>query len=335
MGIFEELYMAVQVNNYFGSYYPNYQFSPFMMNSCMMPPIQSSPFMNTWVMPPMGMNNGFQQMQGLMTAYMHGSYLGMMLNMQIAAAASQQMTLMQQMQALQPSTVQPQTKPQENDGDSEVSGKNKNKEKTEKTDKSEGKGKTTPKTQTVTTEMKNQIINGTYTGDNVKVNGITHYRYADCKTSDRVSVGNGKQLHKDAAEAFNKMKAAAAKEGISLNVHSGLRTAATQKDLFSNKMKTKNRSFEDNLKWSAPAGFSEHHTGLALDINCAESSFANSKEYKWLKEHASEFGFELSFPENNAQGVGFEPWHWRYVGTNGEYKSVFAAARDNDPRFKS
>ena len=333
MGILKELIM-VAINNYFGTSY-----------------CQPLPFMSTWILPNYDMG-GCNQMYGILQAFMSGSSMGFMLNYQSmmqnymnACRQAQQMAYMQQMQV-----PQMQNQPAQTDGTGGVSGGKSDKadksdkkgkaeksdktdkpDKTEKTDKSDKK--TTPKTQTVTTELKNQIIGGTYSGDYVKINGITHYRYSDCKSSDRVSVGNGQQLHKDAAAAFNKMKEAAKKEGISLHVHSGLRTAATQKTLFSSKMKTKNRSFEQNLKWSAPSNFSEHHTGLAMDINCAESSFVNTKAYKWLKDHAKEYGFELSFPENNAQGVGFEPWHWRYVGTNGEYKSVFAAARGNDPRF--
>ena len=46
------------------------------------------------------------------------------------------------------------------------------------------------------------------------------------------------------------------------------------------------------------------------------------------------FGFELSFPKDNAQGLGFEPWHWRYVGKTGEYKKIFEDTRKNDLRFK-
>ena len=68
------------------------------------------------------------------------------------------------------------------------------------------------------------------------------------------------------------------------------------------------------LKYSAPSGYSEHHTGLAVDINETEEWFKDSPAYPWLLEHAGEFGFENSFPENNVQGLGFEPWHWRYVG---------------------
>lgn len=193
--------------------------------------------------------------------------------------------------------------------------------------------KTAPKEQAFTPELEQSIINGTYSGRFVKVNGVTHYRYENCKKSDRVSAGNGQLLHKDAADAFKKMQAAAKKDGISLHVHSGLRTTDVQLQLFRNKMVQKHRSFKENIVWSAPSGFSEHHTGLAMDINCASNSFGSSKEYKWLKAHAKEFGFELSFPENNAQGVGFEPWHWRYIGRNGEYKNIFADARANDSRF--
>jgi len=270
-------------------------------------------------------------------AYMFGMIMGIRARQtvlqQMMAQQAQMAAYAQQAQQAQ-QNQQAQT---DNEQETEVASKSEKSE-PEKSEKTETPAKpekstTEVKSQTLTKDLKNQIIAGTYSGQYIKVNGVTHYRYADCEPSKRVSVGNGQQLHKDAAAAFNKMKAAAAKDGISLHVHSGLRTVATQKGLFSSKMKTKGRSFEQNVVWSAPANFSEHHTGLAMDINCASTSFGKSKEYKWLKAHAKDFGFELSFPENNAQGVGFEPWHWRFVGENGEYKSVFAAARGNDPRF--
>ena len=70
-----------------------------------------------------------------------------------------------------------------------------------------------------------------------------------------------------------------------------------------------------------------------MDINDTEERFKNTKASKWLNEHAQEYGFELSFPENNAQGLGYEPWHWRYIGKNGENIEIFRSARNNDPRF--
>lgn len=209
-------------------------------------------------------------------------------------------------------------------------------EKTEtKSEKTESQKTTTQpsKAQKITPELQKQIIAGTYSGDKVVVNGITHYRYADCKQSDLVSVGPKGYLHKDAAAAFKRMQADAKnKAGLNLTAYSPFRSKATQIGNFSNKMSTKHRTFEQNLKWVAPGGYSEHHTGYAVDIVNTRNDFVNTKEYKWLLEHAHEYGFELSFPKNNAQGIGFEPWHWRFVGTE-KAKQTFAAARAADPRF--
>ena len=177
---------------------------------------------------------------------------------------------------------------------------------------------------TLTSEMKEKILDGTYTGDKVSFNNVTHYSYEECADTDLVVVGEHK-LHKDAADAFAKMQKAAEQDGITLTVVSGFRSKEYQKTLFSKKG-TDDATIKDRIKVSAPAGFSEHHTGYAIDINSTEETFKDSDEYRWLKEHASEYGFELSFPENNSQGVAFEPWHWRYVG-NEEAKNTFAKAR--------
>ena len=200
-------------------------------------------------------------------------------------------------------------------------------ETSQSSDNNSNKTEHKPQNQTLTPQLKNQILNGTYSGPYVKINGITHYKYEDCPQSKLVKVGKG-YLHKDAAAAFNKMKAAAAKEGITLTAYSPFRSKSTQIANFRNKMSSKHRTFEENLKWSAPGGYSEHHTGYAVDICNVNNNFANSEEYKWLTKHASEYGFELSFPKNNAQGIGFEPWHWRFIGTE-EAKQTFAAARAN------
>jgi D-alanyl-D-alanine carboxypeptidase len=92
----------------------------------------------------------------------------------------------------------------------------------------------------------------------------------------------------------------------------------------------------------APPGFSEHATGLAIDFGDRRgrcklvTCFANTAAGRWLAKNAPEFGFELSFPEGNAQGVAFEPWHWRWVGRDGSSPSrraqaIFAAARARSP----
>ena len=69
------------------------------------------------------------------------------------------------------------------------------------------------------------------------------------------------------------------------------------------------------LRANAYPGFSEHHTGRAIDIgspDCAhfEEIFETTREFLWLSEHAARFGFQLSYPRDNTAGIVYEPWHW-------------------------
>ena len=188
------------------------------------------------------------------------------------------------------------------------------------------------KSQTVTPALVQQLINGTYSAPYIKINGVTHYKYSDCKASDLVTVSgaaNGK-LHKDAAAAFKKMQQAAAKEGVNLTVVSGFRSTAYQKRPFTKKG-TSVAAITERVKLSSPPGFSEHHTGYAADFNSTDSrDFQKGgkyyKEFLWLQKHAKEYGFEQSFTAGNAQGVSTEEWHYRFVGT-AEARKTFAAAR--------
>jgi LAS superfamily LD-carboxypeptidase LdcB len=170
-----------------------------------------------------------------------------------------------------------------------------------------------------------EISTGNFDGEVIKYAGITHYKFSDCKLENLVTCC-GKRVHKQLAKAFRQMRKAAKKDGIDLVIVSGFRSIHYQKSIFPYKFKNKKhpteKEFISRLQFSAPAGFSEHHTGLAVDINSLEQDFAQTKEYEWLKAHANDFGFEMSFPENNSQGLGFEPWHWRFVGTN-ETKKIF------------
>jgi len=128
-------------------------------------------------------------------------------------------------------------------------------------------------------------------------------------------------LDADAAQAFNVMASAAAESGISLIPISGFRTIEHQSELFAKQVE-KLGSESEAAKLSAPPGHSEHHTGYAIDIGDAtrpdadiKPEFKTTDAYRWLLANASIYGFELSFPEGNQQGVSFEPWHWRYVGS--------------------
>jgi D-alanyl-D-alanine carboxypeptidase len=96
---------------------------------------------------------------------------------------------------------------------------------------------------------------------------------------------------------------------------------------------------------AAPPGHSEHTTGYAIDFavrpanGCpdAEACIAGTAAARWLARNATRFGFEQSFPAGNAQGVKWEPWHWRWVGTSAtapgaaRARFVFAAARARFP----
>jgi D-alanyl-D-alanine carboxypeptidase len=95
----------------------------------------------------------------------------------------------------------------------------------------------------------------------------------------------------------------------------------------------------------APPGHSEHGTGYAIDFgtrpqgHCAdvENCFADTPAGKWLILNAPDYGFELSFPNDNAQGVTWEPWHWRWVGTSNSEpgaltaRALFEQARTDYP----
>jgi len=73
----------------------------------------------------------------------------------------------------------------------------------------------------------------------------------------------------------------------------------------------------DILSVLAPPGFSEHHSGAAVDIGSPDckpldAHFDAMPAYAWLSANANRFGFFLSFPKDNVFGFIYEPWHWRY-----------------------
>ncbi|MCQ2738996.1 MAG: D-alanyl-D-alanine carboxypeptidase family protein [bacterium] len=186
-----------------------------------------------------------------------------------------------------------------------------------------------------------EILNGTYTNEkivilgintqNKKIEKVIHYKYLDCNVEDLVTLSNGIRVHKKCKEAFDKMKQDAKKDGINLKIVSGYRSTKYQIGLFKKPSRLHGKTQQDiyeRARFSAPAGYSEHHTGLAIDINSVEASFANTKEAKWLAQHAEEYGFEMSFPQNNKQGLGFEPWHFRYIGDE-DTSRIFNQARTN------
>ena len=154
---------------------------------------------------------------------------------------------------------------------------------------------------------------------------LGHFPYQETPQNRLINMGKyyhrTEYLDQEAAQAFNIMKADAKRQGVDLVLISGFRKISTQQKLF-NKQIQKRGSKEAAAKLSAPPGHSEHHTGYALDIGDGQQPQADLKyqfeltpAYYWLMQNAYRYGFELSFPRNNSQGVSFEPWHWRYVGS--------------------
>lgn len=139
-------------------------------------------------------------------------------------------------------------------------------------------------------------------------------------------------LDQAAAATFAQMKADASAAGVSLVAISGFRSVADQEKLFERQIQRQG-SADAAAKLSAPPGYSEHHTGFALDIGDGTQpdtdvkfEFENTKAYQWLQANGRRYGVELSFPPNNIQGVSFEPWHWRF--TSSPYAAaVFSVAR--------
>lgn len=117
-----------------------------------------------------------------------------------------------------------------------------------------------------------------------------------------------------AAAAWKKMREAAARDGIVLLPLSGFRSVARQTAIIRAKV-AGGRPIADILRFVAAPGYSEHHTGRALDIGSPEhieldEHFARTAAYRWLRRRAGEFGFILSYPRANRHGIAYEPWHW-------------------------
>ena len=109
----------------------------------------------------------------------------------------------------------------------------------------------------------------------------------------------------------------AKRDKVDLKVLSAYRSFDTQNSLKSNYSVTYGSGAN---QFSADQGYSEHQLGTTVDFTSAENNntltgFQNTKAYKWLVDNAYKYGFVLSYPENNAYYV-FEPWHWRFVGTD-------------------
>jgi zinc D-Ala-D-Ala carboxypeptidase len=178
--------------------------------------------------------------------------------------------------------------------------------------------------------------------ENPSLSRYGHHLYPEADPAQLMVVGSYSQdleqrferLRPEAGLALLRMIDAARLDGVWIVPVSGFRDTGRQNMLF--QLQTQRQgSAEEAAKSVAPPGFSEHHTGYVIDLadglaraRDISLKFGETDAFKWLTRYAHEFGFELSFPLNNPQGVAYEPWHWRYVGSP-EARGVFEQARQN------
>jgi D-alanyl-D-alanine carboxypeptidase len=122
------------------------------------------------------------------------------------------------------------------------------------------------------------------------------------------------RLEPGAAAAWKKMRDAASDEGIILVALSGFRSIERQVDIIQQKLLT-GETIDSILRVVAAPGYSEHHTGRAIDIGDPvgpplTEGFARTPAFRWLQRRAGDFGFRLSYPQGNPHGIAYEPWHW-------------------------
>ena len=127
-------------------------------------------------------------------------------------------------------------------------------------------------------------------------------------------VGRMQRLAPEAAARWQQMAEAASGDGIRLLIVSGFRSCQYQAELIRNKLES-GQSIEEILKVSAAPGFSQHHTGLAVDIASPGSrplteEFEHSDAFRWLTDYAEVHGFSMTYPRDNRYGFIYEPWHW-------------------------
>ncbi len=160
---------------------------------------------------------------------------------------------------------------------------------------------------------------------------VVHLSYSVADSKDLLTIppelcrgGKPCELLPSALAALEDMVAEAKKTNIDIVVISAHRTRDFQKELFEDAQQRHGKSHA--IRWVAPPGRSEHHTGYVVDLadlNCPEyddePGFENTPAGLWLLENGPRFGFKLSFPKNNWQKIGYEPWHWRFEGTLDAY----------------
>ena len=137
---------------------------------------------------------------------------------------------------------------------------------------------------------------------------------AELVTARVLPDGREIRLAPQVAEDWHAMVRAAAQEDICLLLISGFRSVEYQREIIERKL-GRGVAIDQILRVNAAPGYSEHHTGRAVDIGTPgcpplEEEFENTAAFRWLQQHAAAFGFHLSYPRFNLYRIIYEPWHW-------------------------
>ena len=142
------------------------------------------------------------------------------------------------------------------------------------------------------------------------------------EATELVDIGNDiygrpQQVAAIVAQPWRQLKSKAKSDGIELQLVSAFRSVDRQQGIVQRKIDN-GIGMADILRVSAAPGYSEHHTGRALDLTtpgyaALEEEFENSSAFAWLRQNASEFSFYMSYPRDNTYGIAYEPWHWAFL----------------------
>lgn len=124
-------------------------------------------------------------------------------------------------------------------------------------------------------------------------------------------------LAPEAAARWAQLEVAAERDGIRLRIISAWRSLAYQTQLIERKLE-RGQHIAHVLRINAAPGYSEHHTGCAVDLGVPgcetlTEAFERTDAFDWLCAHAHQWGFTLSYPRDNTNGIVYEPWHWAYT----------------------
>lgn len=150
--------------------------------------------------------------------------------------------------------------------------------------------------------------------DNVIIANKTYSLPSNFVPNNLVTINGYIRIVDYVKDAYNELKSDSSVLGLNIYASSGYRSYGDQKYIYDNYVRIDGTEKADT--YSARAGYSEHQTGLAIDLNTVDMSFDGTSESNWLKDNCWKYGFIIRYPKDkeNITGYMYEPWHIRYVG---------------------